>query len=1424
MLLYMKVKSTFIGKLFLTLVLSLFSEWIIADEVDITIGNGSSTSYYIPYGNGYCFSTTECIYTSDEIGGGGSISKIAYYVSTASSHTANYEIYMGHKSASSFSSTSDYLKDYTLVYSGSLTLGTKTGWETITLSNPFTYNGKDNLVIAICKKSSSNNYSLNYRCSSTSSTQQLIRGTTYSSYSAYGDISSSSYSFSSYSYKPDIRISISGTNFINEEGLCFILYDDMTATLVDGKAAVGEVEIPDYVVGEDGNEYEVTSISANAFQNNTSLEYVYIPSTVTNIGANAFQGCTALTDIDLYSKATIGENAFDGCTAVSMVATKDAKTWLGNTFANAKSNPLYYSKAIKVGKNLTDIVVPASIKDVSAYAFYNAQNLTSVTFEDGATNIGSYAFYGCTNLGAVTLPGTLETLGSYAFSGDANLTQVTVKDGEGSLTFGTQVFSGVKIEDLYMGKSWTTTATANSSDAPFYKKTSIMSLEIGGRTTSIPQYAFNGCTGIKDIHIPGSMTNIGTYAFYNCTGAQTVTFDEGAEDLTIAAYAFYGSNKVTSLNLPGNLTSLSYYNFVNFTELTSVRFADGTKSCELISSGSDFYAFNNCSKITDVYIGKNFTWSSINYDRLMFYNKTSIKNVTYGNLVTSAANNMFYNCSGITSLTLGDKLQRIGSNTFCGCSNISEVVFPSTLREINNYAFSGCSKLQNIIIPQGDSDLTIGEYSFQSCAFASLTLPSNVTSIGNCAFNGIYALKEITLEGDESNRTLTVGKYIFQNTSIETVNLDRNIVYGSGVSPSNATSYSLMLPFNYCSTIKTVNIGDHVTAIPSYLFCYNTNMTSLHMGENVQSVATYAFYSDSKLTSLSLPGTLTTLGTYAFYNCTGVKEITIGDNDGTLTFGDYSFNSVNPNNVYVGKSFTCNTNSSAPFYGRTSIVNLTLGSQVRDIPTYAFYGCTSISKLNIPASVHNIGDYAFSGCTNIANLTIEDGDNTLAIGSYVFEGNKTAKLYLGRTYSFSGTNANGPFYGKTTIDSVTISDKVKNIPTYAFYGCSAIPSIELPNSVTSLGTYSFYGCSSASTLTLSESLTAIPSNCFNGCSSLTELVLPEKIKSIGTSAFANCENLVSVTSYNPETYRISNTVFSAVDYDVCVLYVPEGTSQEYADQDYWSNFSHIVELLPPHFVVVDANGVEQNVFARNDGTVVVLQDGIQKLTVEEPLSIDKFSYKRNFNNTNWQALYVPFSMNYEDWCDEFDVARINNMNQYDDDDNGSVDRTVMEVFKVTSGSLESNTPYLIKAKSTGNKTISLNNITLAGTEENTFDVSSWSTLYTFSGVYGQVSGSDMVSNGYYALGSGMLRQAASSANSLPALRWYMNVTSRYGAPKPVREIRIQVWDEDKVIETGILSVDEEETDNAAVYDLSGRRVSGDNRGIYIVNGRKFVRK
>lgn len=82
-------------------------------------------------------------------------------------------------------------------------------------------------------------------------------------------------------------------------------------------------------------------------------------------------------------------------------------------------------------------------------------------------------------------------------------------------------------------------------------------------------------------------------------------------------------------------------------------------------------------------------------------------------------------------------------------------------------------------------------------------------------------------------------------------------------------------------------------------------------------------------------------------------------------------------------------------------------------------------------------------------------------------------------------------------------------------------------------------------------------------------------------------------------------------------------------------------------------------------------------------------YVRTFANTEWQPLYVPFEMQYDDWKDQFVVASINNMNQYDTDDDGKADLTAMEIFRIYSGGIDANTPYLIRALEPGEKTITL---------------------------------------------------------------------------------------------------------------------------------------
>ena len=79
----------------------------------------------------------------------------------------------------------------------------------------------------------------------------------------------------------------------------------------------------------------------------------------------------------------------------------------------------------------------------------------------------------------------------------------------------------------------------------------------------------------------------------------------------------------------------------------------------------------------------------------------------------------------------------------------------------------------------------------------------------------------------------------------------------------------------------------------------------------------------------------------------------------------------------------------------------------------------------------------------------------------------------------------------------------------------------------------------------------------------------------------------------------------------------------------------------------------------------------------------------------------------EDWKDDFEVAYINGVRQLDTNDDGIIDKTIMDVVKIKSGVTTPNTPYLIKSKTTGEKTISVNNATLHKSEEKSEDCSRW---------------------------------------------------------------------------------------------------------------------
>lgn len=237
-----------------------------------------------------------------------------------------------------------------------------------------------------------------------------------------------------------------------------------------------------------------------------------------------------------------------------------------------------------------------------------------------------------------------------------------------------------------------------------------------------------------------------------------------------------------------------------------------------------------------------------------------------------------------------------------------------------------------------------------------------------------------------------------------------------------------------------------------------------------------------------------------------------------------------------------------------------------------------------------------------------------------------------------------------------------------------------------------------------------------------------------------------------------------------------------------------------------------------------LADGNAYVTAKQ-LSVASFTYTRTFNNTAWQPLYVPFGMECADWTAQgLEVACVNNFHEYLLDD--GTRKVVLEVKKVSKGSIFANTPYLIRAAAVGEKTISLSNITLEKSQSCAIDCSSTTSKYSFTGIYDEKD--DLDAGCDYILSGGSIYH---SDGALKPQRWYLTVKSLgslVDAEESVQKLRgisIQVVGEGET--TSVESIGVASTCFKAlngIYDLQGRRLNGEPaNGVYIKGGKKYVK-
>lgn len=212
----------------------------------------------------------------------------------------------------------------------------------------------------------------------------------------------------------------------------------------------------------------------------------------------------------------------------------------------------------------------------------------------------------------------------------------------------------------------------------------------------------------------------------------------------------------------------------------------------------------------------------------------------------------------------------------------------------------------------------------------------------------------------------------------------------------------------------------------------------------------------------------------------------------------------------------------------------------------------SITSLEIPATVeyngktYNVTEIrkgALNSCSSLTSLSIQDSDVPLNVEDEYYRGYhdgghtstlgiKIKNLYLGRdlitkvNYSYY-SSVRSPFQeSESTLTTVSIGPKVKNLCDNLFYGMGKLTVINLAN-VKTIGEEAFAGCDGLRTVNFDDALDSIGESAFLNCTAITNLTFPSSIKSIGNSAFKNCTSITSISFPKDGSLKIiGNDVFS----------------------------------------------------------------------------------------------------------------------------------------------------------------------------------------------------------------------------------------------------------------------------------------------------------
>ncbi|MCL2174563.1 MAG: leucine-rich repeat domain-containing protein, partial [Treponema sp.] len=353
-------------------------------------------------------------------------------------------------------------------------------------------------------------------------------------------------------------------------------------------------------------------------------------------------------------------------------------------------------------------------------------------------------------------------------------------------------------------------------------------------------------------------------------------------------------------------------------------------------------------------------------------------------------------------------------------SSVSSITIPKEILSIHENAFENCHSLQSITVSNDNENYASADgtlFNKQKTDMlyvphgrsGTFSVPDTITEIREYTFVSRHALTSINIPASVTK--IGSGGDVFDGAvRLTSINVDRNnSSYASvdGILYDKAVTTIIHFPQDIQGVISIPNT---VTTIGNDVLRRRIGITSFNIPNSVATIGDRAFLECSNLTSINIPGSVKTIGDEAFSACTSLRTVTF--NEGLVSIGER-----------------------------------------------AFYNCTAVENINIPASVTRIGTGAFAA---------HDSENWYYMGG-IFSGSSSLASITADQRSQIFSSVDGVLFNKAVTEllhfpqgkggAYSIPNTVTRIEDFAFSYRNNLTSVTIPASVTSIGTDAFFGCS-----------------------------------------------------------------------------------------------------------------------------------------------------------------------------------------------------------------------------------------------------------------------------------------------------------------------------------------------------------------------------